>query len=332
MNTHDACALLGVPIGASALDVKTAFKKKAIEYHPDRNKSSDAEDKFKMINEAFQLLDKYGTNPPAFNDLKSPFYNSADHLAEEIKRQMDELFNKKVANAPGPPIAVKIDVPFEMSIVGGRKDISYSHFVKCFDCNNSNIKTTCIKCNGTGKRKYGSGTIQPADNRELPCTSCKGTGRSAPGVCQSCNGTSKRRITEELSVPIPPGIKSGTILTFDGRGNYRAKDIYDGLVVMVNVQPNENGLILDGDDVISTVELSLLEALQGAKKSLRTIRGDKILEFKPKIKNGDRIRVSGFGVPPNGAHVFVISVTYPEDVSELISILEKPIIISASPK
>jgi molecular chaperone DnaJ len=332
MNTHDACALLGLPIGASGTDVKAAFKKKAIEYHPDRNKSPDAEDKFKKINEAFQLLEKFGTSPPAFNDLKSPFYNTADHLAEELRRQMDEVFNKKFTNIPGPPIAVKADIPFEMSIVGGRKDISYSRLVKCFDCNNANIKTTCIKCNGTGKRKYGSGAIQPADNRELPCNGCKGTGYSTSGVCQSCNGTFKKRIKEDISIPIPAGIENGTILTLNGRGNYRTKDLYDSLVVMINVLPNENGLILDGSDVISTVELSLLEALQGTKKNLRTIRGDKVLEFKPKIRNGDRVRVSGFGVPPNGAHVFVINVTYPEDVSDLISVLEKPVIIPASPK
>lgn len=245
---------------------------------------------------------------------------------------MDEVFNRHVTNVPGPPIAVKVDIPFEMSITGGRKEISYYRLVKCFDCNNSNIKTVCIKCNGTGKRKYGSGAVQAADNRELPCNGCKGTGHSVSGVCQSCNGTLRKRIKEDLLIPIPPGIDSGTILTFDGRGNYRTRDLYDSLAVMINVQPNENGLILDGNDVISTVELNLLEALQGTKKNLRTIKGDKVLEFKPKIKNGDRVRVSGFGVPPNGAHIFVINITYPEDVSELISVLEKPIIIPASPK
>ena len=331
MNTHEACALLGVPIGASEFDVKTAFKKKAIEYHPDRNKSPDAEEKFKKINEAFQLLEKFGTNPPAFNDLKSPFYSTADHLAEELRRQMDEVFYRQVSNIPGPPIAIEVEIPFEMSIVGGRKDVSYSRLVKCFDCNNVNIKTVCIKCNGTGKRKYGSGVIQAADNRELPCNACKGTGHITSGVCQSCKGTLKKRVTETLSIYIPPGTESGTTLTFNGRGNYRTKEFYDGVAVMINVQPNENGLILDGNDVISTVELSLLEALQGTKKNLRTIKGDKILEFKPKIKNGDRIRVLGFGVPPNGSHIFIVSISYPEDVSELIEVLEKPIVIPASP-
>jgi molecular chaperone DnaJ len=324
MNTHDACALLGVPIGASELDVKMAFKKKAIEFHPDRNKAPDAEDKFKKINEAFQLLEKFGTNPPAFNDVKSPFYNTADHLAEELRRQMDEVFNRKVSNIPGPPIAIKVDVSFEMSIIGGRKEVSYSRFVKCFDCSNVNIKSVCVKCNGTGKRKYGNGAVQAADNRELPCNGCKGTGYSTSnGVCQSCKGTLRKRITEEISVPIPPGIENGTVLTFNGKGNYRTKDIYDGLAVLINVQPNKNGLTLDESDVISTVELSLLEAIQGTKKSIHTIKGNKVLEFKPKIKNGDRIRVSGFGVPPSGAHIVVISVNYPDDVSELIAVLEK---------
>lgn len=320
MNVHEACTLLGVPIGASSLDVKTAFKKKAIEYHPDRNKDSNAEAKFKEINSAFQFLEEHGSNPPAYNDVSSQFYSSTDHLAEELRRQMNEVFNKP--NITNATLTIKIDIPFETAIFGGVVEVRYQRTVKCEACKEGKAKGVCPKCNGSGKRKYGSGAVQAANDRELPCNGCVGTGVAGAGPCRVCQGTSKKKQAEVIPLTIRPGTVNGTKLQMRGLGNYLVKDIYSNLEVTINVLANADGLTISGEDVISVVELSLLEALKGTKKSLRTIKGEKILEFKPKIKHGDRVRVSGFGVPPNGAHVFVVNVTYPEDVSELIEALE----------
>jgi len=326
MNTHEACSLLGVQIGASDADVKAAFKRKAIEYHPDRNKAANAEDKFKEINAAFQFLEKYGTSQPSFNDIKSPFYSPADDFAEEIKRQMDDLFNKRVTNQPSL-IEINVEIPFELAVSGGKQDIKYVRLVKCQVCKNGKIKVTCQKCNGTGKRRYGAGSVvKPVNdrdingtNRELPCNGCVGSGMAQGGVCKICKGTSSVMFSETIQISIRPGSNTGTRQILRGMGNYRVIEVFDGLikntkeiiddlVVIITVKPSINGLTLVGDDVISTVELNLLEALQGTKKKLHTVRGEKILEFKPKIKNGDKIRVSGFGVSPNGAHIFIISV------------------------
>ncbi len=324
MNVTEACSLLGIQVGASADEVKSAFKKMATKYHPDKNKEEGAEDYFKQINSAYQFLEKNGTNPPIFNDVASPFYNSGDHLAEELRRQMDEMFSQhNFINLSGPPIVVRKEIPFEISVLGGQIKVSYTRTVKCLACKDGKTKVKCPKCNGAGHRKYGTGSVAPADSRDLPCNGCMGSGFSEGGICTFCNGTHKKKASEEISVNIPPGVVEGARITLKSFGNYRAKDIYDNLVVVIGVQPSENGLTLSGADVISTVELSLLEALKGTKKDLCTIKGNKVLEFKPKIKHGDRIRVSGFGVPPNGAHIFVVSVNYPEDVSEVIKVLEK---------
>jgi DnaJ-class molecular chaperone len=150
-----------------------------------------------------------------------------------------------------------------------------------------------------------------------------GTGVAGAGPCNICRGTSKKKHIETIPVTIKPGTVNGSRIQMKGLGNYLIRDMYGDLIIIINVKENADGLTLSGEDVISVVELSLLEALKGTKKSLRTIKGEKVLEFKPKIRNGDRIRVSGFGVPPNGAHIFVVNVTYPEDVSELIETLEK---------
>lgn len=320
MNINEACALLGVAIGASDADVKTAFKKKAIEFHPDRNKSPDAEDKFKQINAAFQFIEKHGTTPPSFDDIKSPFYNSSDHLAEELQRRINEAFYKPNINA-GIPLAIGIEIPFKTAIFGGQQSIYYSRKIKCEACVAGKQKTVCQKCNGSGKRKYGG----QASDKELPCTSCIGIGFIYSGICNICNGSNSKINYESFNIDIKPGTINGTKLTFNSKGNHIIKDWYGDLIVNIDVKASPDGLTISGNDVISVVELTLLEALKGTKKSLCTIKGEKTLEFKPKIKNGDKIRVSGFGVPPNGAHIFTISVTYPEDVSGLIKILEEEI-------
>jgi molecular chaperone DnaJ len=216
------------------------------------------------------------------------------------------------------PLVINIEIPFEIAISGGFQEVQYTRSIKCESCKNGKNKTSCLKCNGSGKRKYG---VQASD-RELPCTHCTGTGFVLSGICNVCNGKSVKNTLAKINIKINPGTINGTKITLNGNGNNIIDNLYGDLVVVINVKASSEGLTLSGSDVISVVELTLLEALKGTKKSLRTIKGDKVLEFKPKIKNGDKIRVSGFGVPPNGAHIFTVSVVYPEDVSNLISVLD----------
>lgn len=337
MNTHEACNILGVPLGAPPEDIKKAFKKLAVKYHPDRNKEEGAEQKFKEINEAFQLLEKYGsttsTNPTNKN------YDHGDHLADEIRRRMSDLFNTEFVGknpfgntdfasrnpfgtptqAGVPPIIVELEIPFDAAVLGGRRDISFERSVKCDSCEDGKVstnKTMCQKCGGHGKRKYGN------DSRELPCTGCSGTGYNATNVnCTVCGGVGSEKKKITMHVAVPPGVENGTRLTLKGKGNYASKNIYGNVSVFINVIPDLE-MQLVGKDVISIVELSLLEALKGTKKKLRTVKGEKTLSFKPKTKHRDTVRVSGFGVPPDGAHSFLINVNYPDNIDDIINVLE----------
>jgi|SRR5690606_2181484 len=327
MNTHEACNILGVPLGASKDEIKKAFKKAAVLYHPDKNKSDGAELKFKQINEAFQFLEKYGSSTSS-----NPFhdnYDHGDHLADELRRRMNDVFNVNFGGkdpfgtprqAGPPPVVVSVEVSFETSVLGGRKEVAFERFVKCDSCDDGKIsenKTMCQKCSGHGKRKYGS------DGRELPCTSCSGTGYNAVNVnCTVCYGTGSVKSTTKVSVAIPPGAESGTRLSLKGKGNYLSKYVSGNVSVIISVVPDTE-MQLNGKDVISVVELSLLEALKGTKKKLRTIKGEKTLSFKPRTKHRDTVRVAGFGVPPYGVHSFLINVNYPENIDDIINVLEQ---------
>jgi molecular chaperone DnaJ len=106
-----------------------------------------------------------------------------------------------------------------------------------------------------------------------------------------------------------------------GKGHWFKDKVYDDVVVQVKVVPDPD-MRLEGVDVISSIELTLLEALVGCKKEVRTIKGNKTLTLKPKTRNGDNIRVNGFGVPNNGSHIINVIVNYPDDITKLVECLE----------
>lgn len=323
MNTVEACNLLGIkPEEFSSVDVvKRAFKKMAAEYHPDRNKSPDAEEKFKKINEAYQFLTN-STSKNTYHNESSVYYREDDYLVAELRRQMNNMFGINFGGVKfsSQPIIINIDIAFEISVLGGSKEVSYEHSVKCDKCNSGKVsvnKILCQKCGGNGWRKYAN------DDKELPCNSCKSTGYiSSDTKCSVCKGTGIQNKVSTINVTIPSGAGRGMRLVLRGKGNYRPDVMsYDNVVVVLNVLPDHE-MQLSGNDVIGVVELTLLEALKGTKKRLRTVKGEKTLTFKPKTRHRDTVRVSGFGVPPHGAHVFVVNVNYPDDVSKLIEVLE----------
>ncbi len=322
MNIQEACNILGIEPGTSKEEAKKAFRKKAAEYHPDKNSSDGAEQKFKDINSAYQLIEKHGTTPQTSN-VGSEFYDHGDHLAEELRRRMNINFGfgfGRPSQFRSEPIIVSTDIPFDVAVLGGRKEITYERTIKCESCTGGKISTNkvmCPKCGGHGHRKYGS------EDRELPCTTCGATGYiSNETTCSDCRGSGTRKSVDTLKISIPPGMESGVRLILKGKGNYNAAiGQYDSVIAVISVLPDHD-MQLDNGDVISVVELSLLEALKGTKKTVRTVKGEKTLAFKPKTRHRDSIRVSGFGVPPHGGHTIIVNVSYPDNVDDLIDVLE----------
>lgn len=320
MNIQDACNLLGIEPGASKEEAKKAFRKKAAEYHPDKNQSKDAEDRFKEINAAYQLIGKHGTTPQPFN-VSSEFYNHSEDFAEELRRRMNFHVNfGRPQYIKSEPIIISSEIPFDISVLGGIKEIIYERIVKCENCTDGKVssnKVICSKCGGRGHRKYGS------DDRELPCTTCSATGYIiSNSVCDKCQGSGTLKSVETLKVTIPPGVESGVRLILKGKGNYNPSfNIYDNVIVVISVIPDHD-MQLSGGDVISVIEINLLEALQGTKRKVRTVKGEKTLVIKPKTRHRDTIRVAGFGVPPMGGHTIVINVSYPDNVDNIIEVLK----------
>jgi molecular chaperone DnaJ len=326
MNTIEACQLLGIEPGASDDDVAKAFRKKASELHPDRNKAEDAEIQFKKMNEAYQFLKQYGTTPR--NDVSANNYNHSDDLAEELRRKMSEMFGGGIGNFFNFGMnfrqskAVPITISFKDSILGCSTPITYVRKIRCENCKGlgktiGKNKILCQKCAGKGKREYHG------SNRELPCTTCKGQGFIGTEIpCEVCKGSCSSLKNENITVNIQPGIQHGASVSLRGAGDWVSENFFGDIQLIVSVKPEEN-MYLEGLDVISRIDITLLEALKGTKKKVQTIRGEKVLTLSSKIRHRDTVRVAGFGVPPHGSHVFIVNVSYPENVDKIIEVLDE---------
>lgn len=291
MNTRQACQILEIDLGASSEDVNKAFRAKAIKFHPDRNKSPDAEAKFKEINEAKQFLDANGTEEK-FADNFERFKVDFGNTKNPINQIFQEFFvnmsdNNNVFNytrvAQTPPLNINIEIPFELSVLGGRYKVSYERIVQCKECN---------------------GLTRTSDGKQ----------------CTKCSGLGKINDLTEITINIPPGVKSGFRLLLKRVGNFNNGNY--GNVICNVVVKEDNDLSLDEYNVVSTINISLLEALTGTKKKIKTVKGERTLSIPSKIKNKESISVSNFGVPPNGSHIVIVEIDYPNDVSELIKVLE----------
>jgi molecular chaperone DnaJ len=317
MNSQEACRILGIEPGASDEELTAAFRKKASKLHPDVNKSDTAERDFKQLNEAYQLLKKHGTQQewvPGASRVHFDFDMSDMGGVHEYFRSVffggqpprqQQVSHRQVKGF--------IQIDFAEAITGAEKPVSYERSISCPDCNGVGSRgqggeRKCGHCDGKGKRKYG------VQDKELPCRNCKGTGRFQETIpCAKCVGTGKLRQIENVEIPIPAGVTPGASIKVPGAGDYLPRyKTYADAIFSVHVLADRE-LSRDGNDVVSTIDIDLVDALKGAQKKVRTVRGEKTLKIHKGARHKDTIRVNGFGVPPSGGHLFVLDVKYPQN-------------------
>lgn len=324
MNRIEACQILGVSTTASEDEINSAFRKLAAKAHPDVNKAPNAEDQFKKLNEAYQFLKSPQQQDPRsvpidFNDI-----HSMDSMFDFVFRQSN--FNNHTwkyvyyTNNPQPatpPSSCNVTLEFAEAVLGCEKDVTYSQNVLCNACNGQkyvddfSASVDCNECDGKGVRFYGA--VGNQSDRELPCQQCKGNGRIASKLsCPTCNRTGYIQQPAKMKVKFPAGIINGKILNVVNN-NKRIK-----VNCCVKSDPD---MTLIGTDVVSNLEITLLEALEGTAKSVRTVKGEKQLKIKALIKHGEVLKVAGFGIPNAGDHLFKVSIKYPDDCTKIIEIL-----------
>lgn len=315
-------------------DIKKAFKKLSVQYHPDRNPNDPiSEQKFKEINAAYQEL----TNPKQEREV--PFNNSRNYtdpfdffrksgFASNFRVNVDEDAEHFV---PTPPVIIREKLSFKESVLGCERTLNYSKYVPCESCNGEGSKRSpnqCKTCDGKGGtvRQKGNVIIQQS------CPKCFGHGIETI-KCDDCSGEKRKLKDICQKINIPGGARTGAKLRLNGAGHYEPMfGGFQNAILEIEVEPHPT-LIFDGRDVHFTLNLSLLDALRGvADQKIDTIYGqsERTIVVPARSKNLDMINISDLGVQKQGPYedhggnqVIHIYVKYPDNVSDIISLLEK---------
>jgi molecular chaperone DnaJ len=305
MNLKEAYATLEIPQGTPPEEAKKKYRELTKKFHPDVNKEPGAEDKFKKINEAYQIIQSgKGTDPedryPQGN--RSPFH----------RQQVIQLENVEVTTT----------ISFKESILGCKKDIKYSRQTKCQNCEGNGevrLNNGCKKCGGRGQVVNRQGHMVMV----ATCDECHG--RVSMNDCTVCSGQGTLNADVSVHVNVPAGIQNGNTLRLQGMGNFAGSfmgfaDQYTDAFLHVTVTPEE-GLHLEGRSVVSTLQISLLDALRGCKRTVKTIQGKKEIQIKPSSRNGDEVVIPHLGVAGAGDHRVLLDVQYPKNTDKLIGVL-----------
>lgn len=319
MKKRDFYEILGVSKSASADEVKAAYRKLALKYHPDRNPGNkEAEEKFKEAAEAYEVLsdaekrkryDQFGhagvgAGPSGMGGQGM----SMDDIFEHFGDIFGDLFGesrrgraKKSGPEPrrGHDLHKDIHITLKESYLGTKQEVSYYRFEVCETCKGKGTKAgtkpvVCPECKGTGQLHYSQGFFMYAQ----PCGACKGQGYTIPSPCPDCRGQSRKQIFDKFTVTIPAGIFDGAELRIANKGD---AGVYGGqtgdLYLKVSIQPDKKFSRVD-DDLHCTVVLTYPQLVLGSQIEIENIDGSKESIKIPKgCPVGERIIIAGKGFP-----------------------------------
>ncbi|GIV77046.1 molecular chaperone DnaJ [Litorilinea aerophila] len=320
MSKRDYYEVLGVDRTADKDTLKRAFRKLAQKYHPDVNKSPEAEAMFKEINEAYQVLsddqkraiyDRFGHDglqgSPGFNDFSGGF-GDLGSIFEEIFGSMGMGMGggRRARNQPrrGADLRVDIRLSFEEAVFGTEREIEIPRTETCDHCGGTGAEpptspVTCATCGGSGevRRRQQSplfGTVITATT----CPSCGGSGEVIPSPCTKCHGSKRVRVSRKLNVKIPAGVDDGTRIRLVGEGEAGQLGGPPGnLYVVVSVEPHKI-FVRQDSDIHLELPINVAQAALGATVKVPTLEGDTVeLEIPPGTQTGRTFRKRGLGVP-----------------------------------
>lgn len=314
--TKDYYEILGVARDASDADIKKAFRHKARETHPDVNDSADAEDRFKELNEAYDVLsdpekrrmyDQYGTADPrmagggygdmgdvfagfGMEDLFSVFFGGAGFGGQRRPRM------------EGRDIVASLQVTLEEAATGVEKEVVLNRLVPCEECSATGSadgtgSTTCPTCGGSGQKQTYRKTFLGTMTTMSPCDTCNATGQVISNPCPECAGQGRVPDREHVKVAVPAGVADGMQLRLRGMGEAGVRGAAAGdLIVTVRVAQHEY-LHREGDDLHCRATISIAQAALGADLSVCGINEDNEVHIDAGAQFGDTVRLRGKGMP-----------------------------------
>lgn len=339
MAKRDYYEVLGVERSASEEEIKKAYRRMAMKYHPDRNPGDkEAEAKFKEAAEAYEVLSD-PEKRARYDRLGHAGVEGMGHAGQGFQ-SMDEIFARfgdlfggrgslfeeffggggRGGVEAGPSLRIALELPFRQAIAGCSKTIDLKRNEICDTCHGSGARpgskpTTCPLCHGSGVVRQGQGFFVI----QTTCPRCGGVGKIIASPCPDCGGEGVRPRKVTLRVDIPAGVEDGTTLRLRGEGEpSRHGGPRGDLFVVVRVQPDPF-FERDGDDLHCRIPITFAQAALGAEIQVPTLDGEATLRIPPGTQPGDRLRLRGLGAPSGGGRrgdqIVTVQVTVPRKLN-----------------
>lgn len=322
----DYYEVLGVDRSASADDIKKAYRKLAIKYHPDKNPGNkEAEEKFKEAAEAYSVLsdaekkaryDQFGHAgvEGAGPDFSGGFGNLNDILNDLFGGAFGGGFGgfsgfggfgggtRQQRVSRGRDIRVRVKLTLEEIANGVEKEISIEKSVPCTECsgkgakNSSDIKT-CPACNGTGEVQRVTNSFLGQTITRSTCQQCNGKGKIISNPCRNCSGSGLVRKRETIKVRIPAGVEAGMQLTLQGQGHAAKNNGINGDLLIVIEEQEHPNLKREGNNLYYTKIISVPDAILGSETEIPCLDGNYRIKVEPGTQSGKVVRLRGRGLP-----------------------------------
>lgn len=347
MAKRDYYEVLGVPKGASADEIKKAFRRLAVQYHPDKEGGDEA--KFKEINEAYEVLkdsskrqryDQFGHagvgggaaggNPfEGFSGFggqgQNVNFDFGDLGLGDIFGSFFGGSQQRQRQNRGNDVETTVEINFEQAVFGTETELSMTLDDTCEHCKGSTVEPghdlkTCDECKGSGQTIKVMRTMFGNIQQATICSSCKGAGKIPEKVCSVCKGAGTERRKQTVKLKIPAGVDDGAIIRLREHGEAMAHGSKGDLYVNLRVKPHKK-FTREGDLILSEEIIDMVDAALGTEIDVETVDGPVRMKIPAGTQSGTDFKLSGHGVPhlrkeSRGAHIITIVVETPQKLTK----------------